>query len=150
MRSKEFQRNQWAFHRHWPNVINSARNLAHNFDSNSGQNVVWPTWQVICIKDEASVCGKQEASSPVQKPCNGELWMQKLKSCLLRTWSWKVLPLKPGVGQYIAIHATLTARDFFLANFYPSSAFTCIFSKTSPEFFLFQMWLIRFLCRPAE
>ena len=26
-----------------------------------------------------------------------------------------VLPLKPGVGQYIAIHATLTARDFFLA-----------------------------------
>ena len=25
--------------------------------------------------------------------------------------------LKPGVGQYIAMHATLTARDFFLANF---------------------------------
>ena len=23
-------------------------------------------------------------------------------------------PLKPGVGQYIAIHATLTANDFFL------------------------------------
>ena len=41
----------------------------------------------------------------------------------------------PGVGQYIAIHATLTAKDFFLAYFYPSGPFTCIFSKTSPDFF---------------
>ena len=31
--------------------------------------------------------------------------------------SLKVLSLKPGVGQYLAKHATLTARDFFLANF---------------------------------
>ena len=46
-----------------------------------------------------------------------------------------VLPLKPGVGQYIAIHAMLTARDFFLAYFYSSGPFTCIFSKTSPDFF---------------
>ena len=44
-------------------------------------------------------------------------------------------PSKPGVGQYIAIHATLTARDFFLAYFYPSGPFTCIFSKTSRDFF---------------
>ena len=43
-------------------------------------------------------------------------------------------PLKPGVGQHIATHATLTARDFFLAYFYPSGPFTCIFSKTSPDF----------------
>ena len=43
--------------------------------------------------------------------------------------------LNPGVGQYIAMRATLTARDFFFANFYPSGPFTCIFSKTSPEFF---------------
>ena len=41
----------------------------------------------------------------------------------------KVLPLKPGVGKYIAIHTTLTARDIFLANFYPSGPFTCIFPK---------------------
>ena len=34
-----------------------------------------------------------------------------------------------------------TAREFFLAYFYPSSPFTCIFSKTSPNFFL---------CWPAE
>ena len=46
-----------------------------------------------------------------------------------------VLSLKPGKGQYIAIYATLTARDFFLANFYPSGPFTCSFSKTSPKFF---------------
>ena len=44
--------------------------------------------------------------------------------------SLKVLSLKPGVGQYLAKHATLTARDFFLANF------LYFFSKTSPEFFL--------------
>ena len=61
--------------------------------------------------------------------------MEKLKYDLLRTHSLKVLPLKPGVGQYIAVHATLTARDFFLANFYPSGPFTCTFSKTSADFF---------------
>ena len=72
----------------------------------------------------------------VWEPRSGELWTQQLKSPLMRTQSWKVLPLKPGVGQYIAMHATLTARDFFLANFYPFGPFTCIFSKTSPEFFL--------------
>ena len=68
-------------------------------------------------------------------PRNGELRTQKLKSYLVRTQSLNVLRLKPGVGQYIAIHATLTARDFFLDYFYPSSPFTCISSKTSPEFF---------------
>ena len=62
---------------------------------------------------------------------SGELWMQKLKPHLLRTQSSKVLPSKRGVGQYLAIHATLTARDFFLAYFYPSGPFACIFSKTS-------------------
>ena len=35
----------------------------------------------------------------------------------------------------MATHAKLTARDFFLANFYRSSPFICIFSKTSPESF---------------
>ena len=46
-----------------------------------------------------------------------------------------VLPLKPGVGQYVAMHATLTARDFFLANFYLSVHSPAFFQK-SPEFFL--------------
>ena len=36
---------------------------------------------------------------------------------LLRTKSSEVLPLKPGVHQNIAMHASPTARNFFLANF---------------------------------
>ena len=67
-------------------------------------------------------------------PRSGELRTQKLKSPLVRKQSLNVLPLKPGLGQYIAIHATLTARDFFLTYLYPSGPFTCIFSKTSPDF----------------
>ena len=36
----------------------------------------------------------------------------------------------PGADRvYIAMHATLTARNFFLANFYPAGPFTCIFSQ---------------------
>ena len=64
-----------------------------------------------------------------------ELRMQKLNSHPVRTQSLNVLPWKPGLGQHAAVHATLTARNFFLAYFYPSSPFTCIFSKTSPDFF---------------
>ena len=83
---------------------------------------------------------------------SGELQMPKLKSHLVRTQSLSVLPLKPGVGQYIAIHATLTARDFFLAYVYPSGLFTCIFSKTSPICFFPVLAVANtwFLCRPAE
>ena len=44
-------------------------------------------------------------------------------------------------GRYSARHATPTAMAFFLVNFYPSGPFTCIFSKTSPEFFLCWLWL---------
>ena len=68
---------------------------------------------------------------------SGELRTQKLNSHLMRTQSLNVLPLKPGVGQDIAMHATLTAGDLFLANFYPSGPFTCIFKKnkkTLPSF----------------
>ena len=59
----------------------------------------------------------------------------EIKPHLLRTQSIKGLPLKPGIDQYIAIRATFTARDFFLASFYTFSPFTCIFSKTSRKFF---------------
>ena len=85
------------------------------------------------------------------EPRSGELRMQKLKSHLVRTQSLCVLPLKPGVGQYIAIHATLTARDFFLAYFYTFGPFTCIFFQNLSHFFpvlaVANTW---FLCRPAE
>ena len=74
--------------------------------------------------------------SPLHKPRSGELWTQTLNSHPVRTQSLNVLPLKRGVSQYIAIHATLAARDFFLAYFYPSSPFTRIYSNTSPDFFL--------------
>ena len=83
-------------------------------------------------------------------PLSEELRMQKLKSHLVRTQNLNVLPLKPGVGQYIAIPATLTARDFFLAYFYPSGPFTSIFPKPlpiSPVLAVANTW---FLCRPAE
>ena len=71
---------------------------------------------------------------------------QKLKSHLVRTQSLNILPLNSGVGQYIAIHATLTARDFFLAYFYTSGPFTCMFSKTSPDFSLCWLWLTHGSC----
>ena len=67
-------------------------------------------------------------------PRSGELRMQKLKFHLVGTQSLNVLPFTPGVGQYMAMHATLTARDLFLAYFYPSGPFTCIFFKTSLDF----------------
>ena len=73
-------------------------------------------------------------SALIYSPCSGELRTQKLKSHLVRTQSLNVLPLKPGVGQYTATHAPLIARDFFLAYFYPSGPFICIFSKTFPDF----------------
>ena len=66
---------------------------------------------------------------------SGELQTQKLNSHLVKTQSLNVLPFKPGVGQYIAIHATLTAREFFFAYFYPSSSFTCIFFQNLSHFF---------------
>ena len=57
--------------------------------------------------------------------CSGELRTQKLKSHLVKTQSLNVLPLKPGVGQYIATHTTLTARDFFLISTFPVHSSTC-------------------------
>ena len=57
------------------------------------------------------------------------------KKHLLKTQSSKVLPFKPGAGPYIAMHATLTARDFFLANFNPSSQFTSIFFQKLSQVF---------------
>ena len=47
---------------------------------------------------------------------------------------------KRGGDQYIAIHATLTARDFFLAYFYPSGPFTRTFPDLS-RFLLCWLWL---------
>ena len=69
-------------------------------------------------------------------PCSRELQIQKLKSHLVGTQSLNILPLKPGVGQYVAVHAALTASDFFLAYFNLPVHSPAFFSQTSPEFFL--------------
>ena len=53
----------------------------------------------------------------------------ELKGSSFKTWSRSV---------YSRAFYTysVTARDFFLAYFYPFGPFTCIFSKTSAEFFM--------------
>ena len=65
--------------------------------------------------------------------------------------SWLGSPLKPGVGQYIAIHATLTARDFssLLISTLPvhSPAF---FPKPFPIFPVLAVVNTWLLCSPAE
>ena len=48
-------------------------------------------------------------------------------------------PFKARGSQYITIHATLTARDFLLANFYPSDSFTCIFFQNLSRVFHFSL-----------
>ena len=68
-------------------------------------------------------------------PRSEELRTQKLKSHLVRTESLNVLPLKPEVGQYIAIHTTLLPGiSSFLISTLPvhSPAF---FPKPLPIFF---------------
>ena len=69
------------------------------------------------------------------------MWFDDLCFALLRIQSLKGLPWNPGVSQYIAIPATITARDFFLAEFYPSCPFTCIFFQKLSRFFLCWLWL---------
>ena len=85
----------------------------------SSKNILW-IW-TIWVSYE---CEQSEYSLFLWKfssnwPCRAELWMQKLRSHLLRMQSLKVLSLKPGVGQYLTIHAKLTARDFFLISTLP-------------------------------
>ena len=87
------------------------------------------------------------SKSLLKWPRSGELRTQKLKSHLVRTQSLNVLPLKPGLGQHVAIHATLTARDFFLAYFYPSGPFTSIFFfQNLSRFLLWWLWLTHGSC----
>ena len=95
-----------------------------------------------------SVCSSLSLSSCL--PRSFELRTQKLKSHLVRTQGLNFLPLEPAVRQCIAIYATLTARDFFCAYFYPSGPFTCIFSKPLPIFPVLAVANTWFQCRPAE
>ena len=86
-----------------------------------------------------------EYSSAVD-PAVGSCGRRNLKFHLMRTQSLNGLPLKPGVDQYITIHAMLTAKDFFIAYFYPSGPFTCIFFKNLSRSLLCWLWLTHGSC----
>ena len=68
-------------------------------------------------------------------PSSWELLTQKLKSHPVRTHNLNVLPLKPGVGQYIAIHATITARNFVPCLFLPFQSIHLHFYQNISRFF---------------
>ena len=53
----------------------------------------------------------------------------EIKEPSVENQSSNVLSLKPGIGQYIAMHDTPSARDF-----YPPGPFICIFPKPLPSF----------------
>ena len=99
----------------WALAVTLALKTANNFC------FAWHSGSIcsITIPSLVTKCFVAQKISPGQLR-SGELRTQKLKSHLVRTHSLNVLPLKPGVGQYITIYATLTARDFLLAYFYTS------------------------------
>ena len=71
-------------------------------------------------------------------------------SHLMRIQNLKVLLLKPGVGQYKVIHATLTDRDFFLSLSTFLVYSPAFFSQPLPIFPVLAVANTWFLCRPAE
>ena len=66
----------------------------------------------------------------------------EIKDHLLGIQSSTVLPLKPGVGQNIAMHASATARDFFLANFCPPVPVIFIFFQNLSRFCFFYVLVV--------
>ena len=102
-----------------------------------------PPASSLFIKDQQTIEAHYKSGSRIFllvthhiTPCSGVLWMRKLKTHLLRTQSSKVLPLRPGLGQKVDLHAWTPAWNLFLANFYLPSPFTFIFFQTSPKFVL--------------
>ena len=69
---------------------------------------------------------------------------------LMRTQGLKVLPLKPEIGQYIAMHARLTARGFFLLISTFRSNHLHFFPKPLPFLTMLAVANTLFLHRPAE
>ena len=58
-----------------------------------------------------------------------------------RIQSSNLVPFKSGIGQYIALHATVMARDFFCANFYRSVHSPALFLKPVLIFVSCWLWL---------
>ena len=72
-------------------------------------------------------------SLPAVGAADAEIKIPSFENTVLKGSSFKAW----GRSAY-SHNATLTARDFFHANFYPSGPFMCIFfPETSPEFFLY-------------
>ena len=55
---------------------------------------------------------------------------------LWSTHNSTVLPLKPGVGLNVAMHASPTAMNFLLSNFFLPGPFNFIYCETYLRFFL--------------
>ena len=91
---------------------------------------------VFCVHQTDYTCNPTRVYfNSFRRPRSWELRTQKLKCRQVRAQSVNVLPLRPGVGQCIAIHATLTARDVLLCLFLPFwSIRVHFFPKTSPDF----------------
>ena len=81
---------------------------------------------------------------------SGELRTRKFKSSLLRTQNLKVLSLKPGVVEYIAIHAKVTSRDFTVLISTLLAHISAFFPKPLPRFSYVSCGEHWFLCRPVE
>ena len=75
-------------------------------------------------------------NSPDNLPLSHSVLPVLILPCLVVSQSLNVLPLKPGVGQYIAMHATLTARDYsLLVSNLPIDLPAC-FPKPLPSVFV--------------
>ena len=130
----------WAAWTSIPDLTDTLAALAHDPDLFSLRSVQVHRNERFTVLMYRKGCGAFSVSQArfhlfSSRPRSGELRTQKLKSYLVRTQSLNVRPLKPGVGQYIAIHAMLTARDFFLVYLYPSGPFTGIFFQNLSRFF---------------
>ena len=88
---------------------------------------------------------KISSSTSLIAPRSGELRTQKLKSYLVRTQSLNVLPLKPGVGQFIAMLRLLPGISSLLIStlLVHSPAF---FFQNIFRFLLCWLWLTHGSC----
>ena len=93
-------------------------------------------WNSVLLWGSSSSRCNVVAAAVVPPPRSGELRTQKVKSHLVRTQSLNVLPLMPWSRSVYSYTCYAYCQGFFfLAYFCTSGPFTCIFFKTSPDFF---------------
>ena len=71
-------------------------------------------------------------SNPQRGAVNAEINLLAVENLELS----KVLPLKPRVGQNVAMHVSATARNFFIITTFPVHSTSFSPKKTSPSFSL--------------